>query len=69
MHSHAIVSGGHWRLQAVFSLLHGQQSREGGFLTESNNIVPVTGSWTWCQYSEKLLSPFLGVFLPKEKKL
>lgn len=69
MHSHAIVPGGHWRLQAVFSLLHAQQSREGGFLTESNNIVAVTGSWTWCQYSEKLLSPFLGVFLPKEKKL
>lgn len=44
MHSHAFSPEGHWRLQAVFSLLHGKQGREGGFLTESNTIVPVTGS-------------------------
>ena len=69
MHSNAVAPGGHWRLQAAFSLLHRQQRREGGFLTESNKIVTATPTWIWSQHSEKLLSPFLGVFQPKERKL
>lgn len=62
MHSNAVTSGGHWRLQVAFSLLCRQQSREMGFLTESNKTVPVAPTLTWSQHSKKLLSPFLGVF-------
>lgn len=46
-----------------------EESREGGLSTESIEIVLTAPTWSWSQHIEKLFSPFLGVFVPKEKKL
>lgn len=68
MHSNAVTPGGHRRLQVAFSLLCRQQSREMGFLTESNKIVPAAPTLTWSQHSKKALVSLPGCFLANREE-